>query len=97
MHDNHGARIMNYEEILNDFEEQKKVIDTKYFAYPYGEYNDKMINALKENNFNLAFGFGYKSDFKKAYKADNKFVIPRLSINSSMPLWKFKLRLLMTN
>lgn len=97
MHDNYGARTMSYEEILNDFNKQKNIIDTKYFAYPYGEYNDNMINALKENNYNLAFGFGYKSDFKKAYKKDNKYVIPRLSINSSMPLWKYKLRLLLPN
>ena len=97
MHDNHGARIMNYEEILNDFNEQKKVINTKYFAYPYGEYNDNMVNALKKYDYNLAFGFGYNTKFKKAYKTDNKYVIPRLSINSSMPLWKFKLRLFMIN
>ncbi len=95
MHNNHEALNMSYEDYVNDFKKQKKLIDTKYYAYPYGEYNDDMIKVLKENDYNLAFGFGYDGDFKKASNKDNKYVIPRLSINSSMPLWKFKLRMLL--
>ena len=97
MHDNKRVTDMSYEEISNDFNNQQTVIDTKYLAYPYGIYNDTIINVLKEKKYKLAFGFGYDGDFKKAYKTDNKYVIPRLSINSSMPLWKFKLRLLLPN
>ena len=97
MHDNKRVTNMSYEEILNDFNNQQTVIDTKYLAYPYGIYNDTIINVLKDKKYKLAFGFGYDGDFKKAYKTDNKYVIPRLSINSSMPLWKFKLRLLLPN
>ena len=34
------------------------VIDTKYFAYPYGHVSHNIEKALKDNNYKLAFTFG---------------------------------------
>lgn len=90
-----GAINNTYEYFLDDFKKQSKVINTKYMAYPYGKYNDDLIKAMKDSGYKLGFGFGYNSEFEKADNKDNKYVIPRLSIESSMPLWKFKLRVLM--
>lgn len=83
----------SYDDYMKDFKLQEKILKTKYFAYPFGKSNKKMIKVLKDNNYKLAFDFGPK--FKKASNKDNKYEIPRLSINGSMPLWKFKLRLLL--
>ena len=82
-----------YNDYINDIKLQEKVINSKYIAYPYGRYNNDFIKALKDSNYKLAFGFG--PDFRKSTNKDNKYAIPRLSINSSMPLWKYKLKLLL--
>ena len=82
-----------YDDYINDIKLQEKILNTKYIAYPHGDYNEDFINALKDNNYKLAFGFG--PDFRKSSNKDNKYIIPRLSINGGMPMWKFKLRLLM--
>ena len=95
LHDNHTGINGNYDEYIKDIKKQKKIIDTKYYAYPYGEYNDEMVKALKDSGYELAFGYGYNVKFKKANFKDNKYAIPRLAIDSSMPLWKFKLRMLL--
>ena len=89
------AKDLKYDDYVNDINKQKEIINTNYFAYPFGNYNNDYIKALKKNNYKLAFGFGSDGDFKKASYKDNKYVIPRLSISGSMPLWKYKLRLLM--
>lgn len=91
----HEAMQLKYEDYKNDFEKQSEWLDTKYYAYPYGDYNDDMIKVLKEKNYELAFGFGPNREFRKADNNDNKLVVPRLCINASMPMWKYKLRLLM--
>ena len=91
----HESDTSNYtlDNYLEDFKLQKEVIDTKYFSYPHGTINDELITSLKKNKYELAFGFG--PDFRKASNKDNKYNIPRLSINGNIPLWKFKLRLLL--
>ena len=91
----HDAMLLSYEDYKNDFKEQEKWLDNKYYAYPYGDYNDDMIRVLRENNYELAFGFGPNKEFRKADNKDNKLIVPRLCINASMPMWKYKLRLLM--
>ena len=85
---------LKYDDYYNDFKKFKEIFNTKYHAYPYGFYNNDMIKALKDNGYKLAFGFGVDG-FRKASKNDNVYNIPRLAINSDMPFWKFKLRLLL--
>lgn len=91
----HDAMNLNYKDYKKDFNKQHKWLDTKYYAFPYGDYNEDMLKVLKENKYELAFGFGPGREFKKADNNDPKLVVPRLSINASMPMWKYKLRLLM--
>lgn len=96
----HKKGILKYkdnEEIVKDFKEFKEMIkDVEYFAYPFGDYNDKIIDILKKSKFKLAFIYGpNKEDYRKATRNDNDYLIPRLNINNDMPLYKFKYRLLM--
>lgn len=85
------------EEIKKDFKDFKEMIkEVEYFAYPFGEYNENIINILKESKFKLAFIYGpNKEDYRKASRKDDDYLIPRLNINNDMELYKFKYRLLM--
>lgn len=68
------------------------------FCYPFGQYNDTFENALKENDYQLAFKYGPdKKDYKKASRNDNSFEIPRLNVSHGMNIFKFAIRLLMYN
>lgn len=85
--------LLSYEEINNDFKKMNNVIDTKYFAYPYGHVSHNIEKALKDNNYKLAFTFGPGKNHRKVKLGDDKYHLPRLFISSDMPFWKFILRL----
>lgn len=69
---------------------------TNIYCYPFGQYNDKMENALRDNNYKLAFKYGpNRKDYKKASKKDDNFEIPRLNVSHGMSKLKFGLRLLL--
>lgn len=80
-------------ELDEDFKSMRNIVDSKYFAYPYGFYSDNYINALKTNGFELAFGFGYNTKFRKFNNKDNRYVIPRMNFSTTYPYWKFVLRM----
>jgi peptidoglycan/xylan/chitin deacetylase (PgdA/CDA1 family) len=43
------------EDILKDLQLSKSIINTKYFAYPFGQYNSISEEALRDAGFELAF------------------------------------------
>lgn len=90
-----GAIKSGKEKLKEDFSKMNELLKAKYFAYPYGASSKEAKEILKEYNYNLAFGFGPDKEHKKASKKDDNYKIPRLNISNDMPLWKFKLRLLM--
>ena len=69
--------ILNEDELYEDVKTAKDNLNTTYYAYPFGRYNDKIINALKKAGYTMAFTF---KDNKKAKKGDNLFKIPRIEI-----------------
>lgn len=81
------------EELDKDFKSMKSIVDTKYFAYPYGNYSDNYIRTLKNNNYKLAFAFGRNVKYKKFDNKDNRYLIPRLSFSTTYPYWKFIIRM----
>ena len=83
----------SYDDISSDFNKMKDIMDTKYFAYPYGLSSDNYKKVLSDNNFDLAFTFGPDKEHRKVSINDNKYTIPRLNYSTDIPLWKFKLRL----
>lgn len=78
-----------------DFDKMGDVVNTKYFAYPYGHYNEDIIKVLKTKKYKMAFGFGPGKEHRKASRSDNIYKVPRLNITNGMPLWKFSLRLIL--
>lgn len=95
----HDSGVSNHskEELINDTKEMNKQGNFEYFAYPFGLYSEDMKEVLKENNYKLAFGFGYdkngKNSYKKASKKDDDYLISRLNISNYVSYSKFLLRL----
>ena len=85
--------IKSVEDLDEDFKIMNDIVDTKYFAYPYGRYSDNYIKVLKDNNYELAFSFGGKIKHKKFSNKDNRYLIPRLNLSTTYPYWKFVLRM----
>ena len=83
-----GSKLLcsSYEEIKNDLATSKYEIGTdNAFCYPMYVYNDKVITALKDMGYKVAFtGGGYK-----ASRDDDKYKIPRYHIYDSTTLDEF--------
>ena len=94
-YDNHYSESYkkSSNELNEDFRAMNDVVNTKYFAYPYGRYSDNYIEVLKDNNYKLAFSFGGKIKHGKFSNKDNKYLIPRLNLSTTYPYWKFVLRM----
>lgn len=78
---------MNKDAIQKDFDKSKNVLDSTYFAFPYGRSNEKAESVLKENNVLLGFGYNQNRNMKRL---DNVYLLPRYLMFSQMPLWYFK-------
>ena len=84
----HKNADLSYENVLKDINNSQKVIESKYFAYPFGKYSDGAIKALKDSKINLAFTFN--QSLKKATRKDNKYAINRININSTINIRQFQ-------
>lgn len=94
LHFSGSVRTLSYEELNEDCKKMLSIIDSQYYAYPYGSKSDNMVKALKNNDYKLAFGFGPRENHRKATRNDDDYLISRLNIDDNMPLWKFGLRLI---
>ena len=92
-YDMHFHSDKTYEQVMEDASKMSNLIDSKYYAYPFGDYNDEYIRALKDSGFSLAFTFGPKREHRKADISDDNYKIPRLNISNDMSRIKFLLRL----
>ena len=92
-----GAVNQSKESLKQDMENfNHNIQETTVYAYPFGQYNDNMIEALKETNYKLAFIYGPTSkEYRKASREDDNYKIPRLNVSHGMGIQKFALRLLM--
>lgn len=74
------------DEIREDFNKSRGIIDTTFFAYPYGVSSDNIIIALQENNTKLAFSY---NQMRHMSRNDNQYMLPRYQMFSAMPTWYF--------
>lgn len=66
--------------LLEDLRKSRAKLDNStVFCYPFYEYNDYAIDALKEAGFTMAFAGGNR----KVKVGDNKMILPRITLNSS--------------
>lgn len=73
--------------IVEDLKKSSESLnDSKYFAYPFYEYNDHAIEALKEAGFRMAFAGGGR----KVTRGINKYTVPRFGISNTDTLEKIK-------
>lgn len=77
----------SYEEAKADLQKSIDVIkDTTSFCYPFYQYSDTAIKAIKDVGFKLAF----ESGNVKATRNNDKYRVPRYSILSDTSLEEFK-------
>lgn len=76
---NRGKMLLTpYREVVQDLQRSIAIIpNAKAFAYPFGQYNANIINAVKEVGFTMAFStkHGYNNPYDDVYQ------IKRLSSN----------------
>lgn len=74
------------EEIINDLKLSMETLNTKYIAYPYGQYNKDTISILKELKYTLGFTIQRGTIKPK----DDVFRLKRIGIYPHTTFEKFK-------
>ncbi len=78
--------VKSKKEIIKDLKINKVLFKSKYFAYPYGAYNEDTIEYIRELDYTMAFTV--KEDFVS--RDTCKFEIPRISIDPRASIKEFK-------
>ena len=84
----HRSKVncVSYEELIEDLKKSIDIVkNTNSFCFPFYDYTEESINAVKEVGFKIAFIGG----FRKAGRDDDKYKIPRYPIYDTTPLSKF--------
>lgn len=70
--------------VIKDLKKSMKLLNTKYFAYPYGMYIPETIEILKEVGFSMAFSTieGYIKPFDDIFQLKRIGVYPETSIEN---------------
>ncbi len=77
--------VSNKKTIIEDISKNKKLLNTKYFAYPFGTYNNMIIQCLKETGHTMAFTVNPKY----VIKGLNKYELPRFEITPNTSMEEF--------
>ena len=79
-------KCLDKTKLVADLKTSREVLSgTEAFCYPFYEYNDYAISALKEAGFKMAFIGGYR----KAKRGDNLFKVPRIPLNRYTTLQQY--------
>jgi len=80
-------KCVDYEEGLVDLKKSSELLNnTKYLAYPFGEYTDWSIDLLKESGYTMALTTNYGN----AKVGIDKYLVPRIYIYNEYSLETFK-------
>lgn len=99
LHYHNSINEVSKEQMEKDFSVfNNNIANTKFLAYPFGQYNEDLINSWKSSDGLLAFAYGpTRKDYRKALRKDDNYKIPRLNVSHGMEIWKLSLRLLFGN
>lgn len=77
-----------YEKIVEDLKKSNEILGggATVFCYPFGQYNDTGIKALKEAGYKLAF----TTAGGRVYKGSSKYELPRVRIMKTTSFNEFK-------
>ncbi len=84
----HRSKVncVSYDALLEDLRKSIDVVkDTNSFCFPFYDYTESSINAVKEAGFKIAFVGGRR----KATRDDNKYKIPRYPIYDTTSMNSF--------
>lgn len=84
----HRSKVncVSYDTLLKDLKQSIDVVkDTNSFCFPFYDYTEESIKAVKEAGFKVAFIGGYR----KASRSDNKYKVPRYPVYDSTTLNQF--------
>lgn len=81
-----------YHEIISSKQDLEKYFkkEIKYLAFPYGAYNQKVLDFCKEAGYKKVFSINYESPYREC----SKYEIGRVSIELSDWMIEFKLKVL---
>ncbi len=85
----HRSKVncVSYDELIKDLQASIAAVkDTSSFCFPFYDYTESSIKAVKEVGFKAAFVGG----FRKASRSDDKYKIPRYVIYDNTSLSTFK-------
>lgn len=81
------VNCVSYDTLLADLKKSIDVVkDTNSFCFPFYEYSDTSLKAVKDAGFKVAFVGGWR----KASRSDDKYLIPRYPIYDSTSMNTFK-------
>lgn len=75
------------DKIKEDLERSKETLGgSTVFCYPFGQYNDRAIDIIKDCGFKLAF----TTKGGRVYKGSSKYELPRVRMSKTTTLREFK-------
>lgn len=85
-----GILCLPEEHVLEDLKtSQNKLGGSKYFAYPFFDFNERAITLLKKAGFNMAFIGQYDTDGYSYPKITDKFKLRRKTIFNTTSMSEF--------
>jgi len=87
--DEGGAGIlcgMSAEEMEADLRHSRELLNTRYFAYPFGHSNEKVVTALQKTGYTLAFS----TKNELITPSSEPFALGRFNISDSLPAERFR-------
>ena len=87
INNDYAINVYSKQELEKDIQKAADTSNTKYMAYPYGKYNDKVQEALKSQKVSLAFSY---ANYRNAKRSDAPYEIPRYMVDAYTPMFLFE-------
>ena len=87
--DNNGSGITehNKEEIYIDVKKSKDLLKATMIAYPFGKYNDNLLESVEKAGYDVGFIFEFRG--RQATRKNNRYTLPRININAETSFARF--------